>query len=147
LANGGGSFLADEDDDYDDVLFSDAENSPFPALSVTSTGESTTPLSGPGPGVLTSLSNHTTPTSATESNGPFSLENMRRGMRRLTGGKSESQREKDRIRDMARMRALSGSHPNATGSGASPRVPRVPLEYLNGNAATGGTSPATSPAI
>jgi hypothetical protein len=147
LANSGGSFLSDEDDDYDDVIFSDSENTPFPALSITSTAESTTPQSGPGPGVLTSLSNHTTPTSATESNGPFSLEYMRKGMRRLTGGKSESQREKDRIREMARMRALSGGHSNAAGSGVSPKVPRVPLEYLNGIAAAGGTSPATSPGI
>jgi hypothetical protein len=48
---------------------------------------------------------------------------------------------------MARMRALSGSHPNAMGPQASPRVPKVPPEYLNGNAATGGISPATSPAV
>jgi hypothetical protein len=147
LTNGAGSFLSDDHDDYDDVVFSDSENSPFPALSVTSTTESMTPLSGPGPGILTSLSNHTTPTSATESNGPFSLETMRRGMRRLTGGKSEIQKEKDRIREMARMRALSGGHSNSAGSGVSPRVPRVPLEYLNGNVAVGGASPATSPGI
>jgi hypothetical protein len=72
---------------------------------------------------------------------------MRRGMRRLTGGKSEIQKEKDRIREMARMRALSGGHSNSAGSGVSPRVPRVPLEYLNGNVAVGGASPATSPGI
>ena len=147
LTNGGGSFLSEENDDYDDVVFSDSENSPFPALSVTSTGSSMTPLSGPGPGIPTSLSNHTTPTSATESNGPFSLETMRRGMRRLTGGKSESHKEKERIRDIARMRALSGGQSNTSGSGVSPRVPRVPLEYLNGNAAGVGASPATSPGI
>ena len=147
LTNGGGSFFSDDHDDYDDVVFTDSENSPFPALSVTNTGSSLTPLSGPGPGVLTNLSNHTTPTSATESSGPFSLETMRRGMRRLTGGRSESQKEKERIRDIARMRALSGGQPNAAGSGVSPRVPRVPLEYLNGNAAINGASPATSPGI
>ena len=147
LTNGGGSFLSDDNDEYDDVIFSDSENSPFPTLSVTSTTSSTTPLSGPGPGVLTSLSNHTTPTSATESNGSFSLENMRRGMRRLTGGKSESQKEKDRIRDMARMRALSGGYSNTSSSGVSPRVPRVPSEYLNGGAAASGASPVTSPGI
>ena len=144
LTNGGVSFASDDNDDYDDVVFTDSENSPFPALSVTSTGSSLTPLSGPGPGVFTNVSSHTTPTSATESSGPFSLETMRRGMRRLTGGKSESHREKERIRDMARMRALSGGQSNAAGSGVSPRVPRVPLEYLNGNVAA---SPATSPGI
>ena len=144
LTNGGVSSLSDDNDDYDDVVFTDSENSPFPALSVTSTGSSLTPLSGPGPGVFTNVSSHTTPTSATESSGPFSLETMRRGMRRLTGGKSESHKEKERIRDMARMRALSSGQPNAAGSGVSPRVPRVPLEYLNGNVAA---SPATSPGI
>ncbi len=147
LTNSGNSFRSDDSDYYDDVVFSDSENSPFPTLSVTSTVSSSTPMSGPGPGVLTSISNHTTPTSATESNGPFSLETMRRGMRRLTGGKSESQKEKDRIREMARMRALSGGHSNAAGSGISPKVPRVPSEYLKENAVAGTSSPATSPGI
>lgn len=61
-------------------------------------------------------------------------------MRRLTGGKSESAKEK------ARLRAASGGQNSqqtqsqvAAGliSGSSPRVPRVPLEYLNGNVASG----------
>ena len=147
ILTNGGSFLNDDNDDYDDVVFVDSENSPFPEFSVTSTTSTMTQLSGPGPGILTGLSNHTTPTSATESNGPFNLESMKRNMRRLTGGKSESQKEKDRIREMARMRALSGGHSNATGSGVSPRVPKVPLEYLNGNVAGGGASPATSPGV
>jgi hypothetical protein len=148
ILTNGGSFLHDDNDDndgYDDVVFADSESSPFPEFSVTSTTSSITQLSGPGPGILTGLSNHTTPTSATESNGPFNLESMRRNMRRLTGGKSESQKEKDRIREMARMRALSGGHSNTTGSGVSPRVPKVPLEYLNGNVGGGGASPAASP--
>ena len=86
------------------------------------------------------------PHSATEVNGPFSFEGMRRGMRRLTGAKGERDKEKDRFREMARMRALSGGAgggPNGAQNG-SPRVPRVPLEYLSGNGAA-GSSPTTSP--
>ena len=144
-APNGNSFRSDGDETesstQDDGMFSDSENSPFPALSATSTASSIAPLSGPGPSMPTG---HPTPTSATDSHGPF--DTMRRGMRRLTGGKSESQKEKDRIRDIARMRALSGSRQDGA-SGISPKVPRVPLEYLNGNIATGTGSPATSPGI
>lgn len=148
FSNGGGSFLSEEDESYDDATFSDSESSPFPQLT---TQISSASSSGPGPSMPRSHAPH----SATEANGPFSFEGMRRGMRRLTGAKGERDKEKDRIREMARMRTLSGGAGGGGANGAtngSPRVPRVPLEYLNGNAgtataATGAvvSSPATSP--
>jgi len=107
---------------------SDSENTPFPALT---TSMSATSRGYPTPDSAThphGMSYRPSPTSATESSGPFS--GVRRGMRRLTGGKSESSKEKERVREIARMRALSGGQ----GQGApanSPRVPRVPIEYLN----------------
>ncbi len=144
FSNGGGSFLSEEDESHDEATFSDSETSPFPQLST----QTASFPSGAGPSIAgggpMSMPRSIAPHSATEVNGPFSFEGMRRGMRRLTGGKGE--REKDRIREMARMRALSGG----AGGGAngapngSPRVPRVPLEYLNGNVGP-VASPATSP--
>lgn len=130
---------------YDeDAFMSDSENTPFPALT-NSTSNITrgypTPDSATYPN---GVSSRPSPTSATESSGPFS--GVRRGMRRLTGGKSESQKEKERVREMARMRAFSGGQ----GAGApanSPRVPRVPLEYLTHNPNTNSpTSPGYSSA-
>jgi Cell morphogenesis C-terminal/Cell morphogenesis central region len=145
LSNGG-SFLSEEDESYDEATFSDSESSPFPTLTMQTSSTS----SGPGPIIAsagpTAMPKSTVPHSATEVNGPFSFEGMRRGMRRLTGAKGERDKEKDRFREMARMRTLSGGAgggPNGAPNG-SPRVPRVPLEYLSGNAAA-GSSPATSP--
>lgn len=135
--------MEEERGPYDeDVLMSDSENTPFPAL-ITSTSNT----SRGQPGLETATYTHgvsyrPSPTSATETSGPFS--GVRRGMRRLTGGKSESQKEKERIREIARIRALSGGQ----GQGApanSPRVPRVPLEYLNiANNTNSPTSPGYS---
>jgi Cell morphogenesis C-terminal/Cell morphogenesis central region len=161
----------------DDAVLSDNESyAAFPALSLTTSNPART-LSGPGPGVQT-FSGHgnvygglrTTPTatSAIESGtGSFSFEGMRRGMRRLTGGKTDVQRGKDmereRVKEMARIRGLSGSGgaqqagaggeagvgqqqgSGAAGQPMSPRVPRVPLEYLSGNILSNAASPTTSP--
>jgi hypothetical protein len=129
---------------YDeDAFMSDSENTPFPSLITTT---SNTLRAYPVPDSASQsqgMSYRPSPTSATESSGPFS--GVRRGMRRLTGGKSESQKEKERVREMARMRAFSGGQ--GTGAPAnSPRVPRVPLEYLNNTTNTSSpTSPGYSP--
>ena len=133
-------------------MSSDAENVPFPALSLsTSNPVYNHPQSGPGPSLPNSahIYQRTTPTSADSTNGPFSFDNVRRGVRRLTGGKSESAKERERIRDIARARGVSGSQHSLSGSTAgsgmgggpslaqsvlhSPKVPRVPLEYLMNN--------------
>lgn len=113
-------------DHFDDVL-SDSESTPFPHLAPTM------PLTGP-------KSVNTTPTSATATDASAGF--MRRGMRRLTGGKSESAKEK------ARLRAPSSGGQNQyipigmNGPAQSPRVPRVPSEYLRDHALTnGGVSP------
>ena len=129
-------------DQYDEALLSDGENSPFPMLSMT-TSNQTKSLSGPGPSEY-----QTTPTSATESGGAFSIQGMRRGMRRLTGGKSESQKEKEKIKDFARLRGQSGGQNLLSGAIQSPRVPRVPPEYLTGNASNNtSVSPTASPGL
>ncbi|KIW34335.1 hypothetical protein, variant [Cladophialophora immunda] len=128
-------------DQYDEVILSDGENSPFPSLSMTMSNQAAKVLSGPGPSEY-----QTTPTSATETGGAFSLQGMRRGMRRLTGGKSESQKEKEKIKDLARLRGQSGGQVQVTGALQSPRVPRVPPEYLNAPNAT-GISPTGSPGV
>ena len=129
-------------DQYDEALLSDGENSPFPQLSMTMSDQSKS-LSGPGPSEY-----ETTPTSATETGGSFSIQGMRRGMRRLTGGKSESQKEKDKIKDIARLRGQSGGQNLMSGAIPSPRVPRVPPEYLTGAASNmNGVSPAPSPGL
>jgi Cell morphogenesis C-terminal/Cell morphogenesis central region len=146
FSNGGGSFLSEEDESYDEATFSDSESSPFPQLTMQTSSNSCGPGPSAGNGGSTASLRSLAPHSATEANGPFSFGGMRRGMRRLTGAKGEREKEKDRIREMARMRAMSGG----AGGGAngapdgSPRVPRVPLEYLNGNSGT-GASPVTSP--
>ncbi|EXJ84641.1 hypothetical protein A1O3_05311 [Capronia epimyces CBS 606.96] len=140
----GSSFRLQDDyaDQYDEAILSDGENSPFPSLSVAAPGHSKV-MSGPGP-----LEYQTTPTSATESGGAFSLQSMRRGMRRLTGGKSESHKEKERSKDFSRssLRRQSGGNHPVPGAILSPKVPKVPLEYLNtGN--PNGVSPTTSPGL
>lgn len=127
------SSFRDEDEYADETMHSD--NEAFPAFATT-VSNSTKPSSGPGPGGAT-------PTSAGDSGGAFSLQGMRRGMRRLTGGKSESQKEKEKAKDFVRMRGQSGGHPlNATV--LSPRVPKVPLEFLSTNSAA-SPSPTSSP--
>lgn len=70
--------------------------------------------------------------------GSSSFESMiRSGMRRLTGGAANN-REKERQRELVRsqQRAVMGQQ-----AGSSPRVPKVPQEYLN----QGPTSNPTSP--
>jgi hypothetical protein len=120
--------------EYEDGIMSDSENSPFPPLSAT--------ISNSGRiGGLTPTTSGLTPTSATEGGGGF----MRRGMRRLTGGKSESAKEKGQVKDSARLRALSNGGKDGSGPNQSPRVPRVPLEYLNANAAAGNGPQTHSP--
>jgi hypothetical protein len=123
-------------EEYDDGVVSDSENSPFPPLS--STYSNYLKMNGSSP-----ASSGLTPTSAVEG-GPPGI--MRRGYRRLTGPKSESAREKGQVKDSARLRALSGGGKDAMGQIQSPRVPRVPLEYLNTNSGA-GNSPNTSPAL
>jgi hypothetical protein len=137
----GASFRSQDDysDQYDDAMLSDGESSPFPSLSTTSTKLS----AGPG-----SSEYQITPTSATDSSSAFTLQGMRRGMRRLTGGRSESAKEKEKMKDYARARGQSGSHAQLAGTVQSPRVPKVPMEYLvanNSNATA--PSPQTSPGL
>ncbi|KAL6244165.1 Cell morphogenesis protein PAG1 [Rhinocladiella similis] len=136
-----GAFRSQDDyaDQYDEAMFSDGENSPFPTLSVGVAGGGKG-ASGPGP------SEYTTPTSATETGGAFSIQGMRRGMRRLTGGKSESQKEKERAREVGRLRGQSGGQSLLPGVIQSPRVPKVPVEYLNASSVS-GISPTTSPGL
>jgi hypothetical protein len=129
-------------DQYDEAILSDGENSPFPSLTINASGPGRG-LSGPGPSEY-----QTTPTSATDGGGAFSLQGMRRGMRRLTGGKSESQKEKEKARDVTRLRGHSGSQNLIPGAIQSPRVPKVPVEYLNASASNiNGPSPNTSPGL
>jgi hypothetical protein len=74
------------------------------------------------------------PTTATMPDGSFSFESVirttRSGMRRLTGG--GSLKDKDRQREF-----LRAQHRTATQRAGSPRVPKVPAEYLQ----TSPTSP------
>lgn len=73
--------------------------------------------------------------SATDGGNTHSLESMiRSGMRRLTGGAANN-REKERQRDL-----LRAQHRAIVQTANSPRVPKVPEEYLNGP-----TSHPTSP--
>ena len=125
------SFGSDNGPYYDDAVLSDSENSPFPVLSTTVSNTSRTP------------------TSASEIGPTFSINGVRRGMRRLTGGKSESNKEKERAKDHTRLRAFSGGQKDNSAPGQSPRVPRVPLEYLNANAAGQNVvaSPNSSPGL
>ena len=167
-------------DEHHSYSASDTENAPFPPLSLTISNPSralTSQITGPGPSPQTSASIHqrVTPTSADSTggiNGPFSFDGVRRGMRRLTGGKSESGKERERIREIARSRGVSSgqnslpAYSGAPGAGLggvaglqqplhSPKVPRVPLEYLSGNVSGGlaysstnanaVSSPAASP--
>ncbi|KAI1624511.1 cell morphogenesis N-terminal-domain-containing protein [Exophiala viscosa] len=139
MPSGLGRSQDDYADQYDDAVLSDGENSPFPSLNMTATSSSRI-LSGPGPEY------QATPTSATEGGGSFSLQSMRRGMRRLTGGKSESQKEKEKARDVTRLRGQSGGQNLIPATILSPRVPKVPLEYLNASNLS-GMSPTTPPGI
>jgi hypothetical protein len=123
----------------DEAVLSDSEHSPFPPLSATISNNSR--YGGPA-----SASGHT-PTSGGEPSGAFSVPGMRRGVRRLTGGKSESAREKEKAKDAARLRAFSGGQKDSSAPSQSPRVPRVPSEYLNASNPGPGQSPATSPGI
>ncbi|RMD42726.1 hypothetical protein DV735_g2418, partial [Chaetothyriales sp. CBS 134920] len=133
----------------DDGVMSDSDNSssPFP------------PLTGSGSQPTKQWPSGITPTSANDSSngGSFTIQSMRRGMRRLTGGRSESAKEKDKIKESTRLRALSGGGNlkeagPSTAAGMSPKVPRVPLEYLSpggskGPAATAQPSPQASPGL
>jgi hypothetical protein len=78
-----------------------------------------------------------TPGLGSSREGPF--EAMRSGMRRLTGGTAAG-RERDRQRDLlrAQQRAMAQT-------AASPRVPRVPAEYLPGNHGASGLGAASAP--
>ncbi|KAL2396875.1 Cell morphogenesis protein PAG1 [Exophiala dermatitidis] len=136
----GSSFRAHDEfaDHYDEAVLSDSENSPFPSLNVAAPGHSKV-MSGPGP----EYQSHANPN--TEGGGAFSLQGMRRGMRRLTGGKSESQKEKDRTKDASRRRQSGGNNP-LPGAILSPKVPKVPVEYLNASTFI-GVSPTTSPGL
>ena len=131
--------VAMDTNSIEDAVLSDSESSPFPPLSATASN----PSRYGGPGSATGY----TPTSAGDFGGAFTMHGMRRGMRRLTGGKSESAREKERAKDATRLRALSGSQKDGSAPNQSPRVPRVPSEYLNANNPLTGQSPATSPAL
>ena len=137
-----GSFRSQDDyaDQYDEAVLSDGENSPFPSLNAGVAGM-VKGVSGSGASEY-----QTTPTSATETAGAFSLQGMRRGMRRLTGGKSESQKEKEKARDVTRLRGQSGGQNLLPGTIQSPRVPKVPLEYLNVSNVS-GISPTASPVL
>ncbi|ETI20817.1 hypothetical protein G647_07159 [Cladophialophora carrionii CBS 160.54] len=138
------SFRSQDDfaEQYDEAVLSDGENSPFPLLSMSMSNQSKS-LSGPGPSEY-----QMTPTSATETGGAFSLQGMRRGMRRLTGGKSESQKEKEKSKDYARLRGQSGGPNLVPAAMQSPRVPRVPSEYLTGGASNiSSVSPTASPGL
>lgn len=77
-----------------------------------------------------------TPTSAI-GEGSFSIENMirstRSGMRRLTGGGNSAGKDKER-------QFLRAQHRAATQTVNSPRVPKVPAEYLTGTG-SGPNSP------
>ncbi|KAK5955796.1 Cell morphogenesis protein PAG1 [Knufia fluminis] len=92
-------------------FLSDSENSPFPNIVPTISHGGTKSVS-------------VTPTSATDTSAGF----MRRGMRRLTGGKSESAKEKARLRAPS---SGQNQYNPAGGSNQSPRMPRIPSEYLN----------------
>lgn len=111
-----------------DEVFSDPENSPFPKLGSTVTYSGTRSV-------------NVTPTSATDASGNF----MRRGMRRLTGGRSESAKEKARLR--APSTGQNQYSPIANGPGNSPRIPRIPAEFLgNTNASNANNNtPSTGP--
>lgn len=143
--NGGGSFLSETDESFDEATFSDSESSPFPHMTIQTSYTSPGADHSLAGGASTPLPRSVAPQSATEANGPFSFEGMRRGMRRLTGAKGDRDKEKDRFRETARKRAMSGSGTAANGvSNGSPKVPKVPLEFLNGGVGAGG-SPATNP--
>ena len=123
------TFRMQSSSDHFDEVVSDSEHSPFPHLAPTISHTS-------------QRSVNTTPTSATATDGSAGF--VRRGMRRLTGGKSESAKEK------ARLRAPSSGGQNQylptgmNGPAQSPRVPRVPSEYLKDHALiNGGISPGS----
>jgi len=105
---------------------SDSENIPFPTMD-------------PAPPYNGTKSAIVTPTSATDAAAGF----MRRGMRRLTGGRSESAKEKARLR--APSAGSNQYNASVPGSGQSPRIPRIPSEYLNGAPGSNSTPAVSSP--
>jgi hypothetical protein len=132
-------------DQYEDAIMSDGENSPFPSLSTTMSNQMRPTYAG-------ASDYQTTPTSASETGaaGAFSIQGMRRGMRRLTGGKSESQKEKEKMKDSSRLRGASIGQGQNQGAIQSPRVPKVPSEFLTTGPGTGkdsALSPTTSPGL
>jgi hypothetical protein len=85
-------------------------------------------------GLTPSVSVAAAPPQRQVSDGPFSLESMiLSGMRRLTGGSAS--KDKERHRDL-----LRAQHRALAQTANSPRVPKVPAEYLSGP-----TSSPTSP--
>ena len=132
------SFSDDEDNSNyynDDAVLSDSDTA-FPNLvtqtqiSPAYTSPSTyTPISAiDAPMSAGPYSSVPRSATANEAN-PFSFQGMRRGMRRLTGGRD---RDRDRLRTQhPRGVSPSPSHGGVPMSG-SPRVPKVPAEYLNG---------------
>ncbi|KAK5078627.1 Cell morphogenesis protein PAG1 [Lithohypha guttulata] len=115
------------DQHHAEDIQSDSENSPFPNLVPTTSDGGTKSVT-------------VTPTSATDTSAGF----MRRGMRRLTGGRSESAKEKARLRAPS---AGQTQYLNSVGGpGQSPRMPRIPSEYLSNtpNALPVGQANATN---
>ncbi|OAX82855.1 hypothetical protein ACJ72_02796 [Emergomyces africanus] len=105
------------DDEFEDAL-SDSDDRLI--LNQASSGSATSPRHG--------------------NEGPFSLESViRSSVRRLTGGTS-STREKERQRDLLRAQQRAFVH-----TASSPRVPRVPAEYLTGPASGSPSGSASSP--
>lgn len=115
---GGGSFLSDEEFDEREVALSDSET-PFPALAASSS----MPLPDSTASHPTSTGFSSIPRQSATPDGPFGLGTMKRGMRRLTGGKGD--RDKDRQKDSKTQHKV-----NSLTTGAQPGVPRVPFEYL-----------------
>jgi len=105
-------------------VLSDSEHSPFPNIVSTISHGGTKSVS-------------VTPTSATDASAGF----MRRGMRRLTGGKSESAKEKARLRAPS---SGQNQYVAAGNSNQSPRMPRIPSEYLH-NTQSAGTPTGLNP--
>lgn len=124
-ADAAGSFLSDEEYDDRETALSDSETA-FPPLVV----NSSMPLQEIAPPVPILTGPSFVPRQASAPDGPFGLGTMKRGMRRLTGGKGD--RDKDRQKDN-KLQHKAGSLATASQPGvmaSSPRVPRVPYEFL-----------------
>ncbi|KKY27489.1 putative cell morphogenesis protein [Phaeomoniella chlamydospora] len=131
------SFSDDEDTsayyEDNDAVLSDTET-PFPTLATIPTNHTMSP---------TYHSMHTPPSATTGGGGnanPFSFEGMRRGMRRLTGGRERDRGDRLRSRGVSPSPSL-GASSSALPLSSSPRVPKVPAEYLNGTNVPGTSSP------